>query len=93
MRKNAILRCNMRRESIEKTTSSQQRSDELFYEFPDSAYDLLKQLLEMDCDKRITAQEALKHPFFHPPTTTTITSTNAIAQQDDANDQMTTAHE
>ena len=72
MRKNAIARCNVRRESIEKTACIIQRSaDELFYEFPDSAYELLKQLLEMDCDKRITAQEALKHPFFNiqsPPT-------------------------
>ncbi len=33
-------------------------------EFPDSAYDLLRYLLEMDCDKRVTAEDALKHSFF-----------------------------
>ena len=62
LRKNAIMRCNSRRESVDKSVST----DELFYEFPDSAYELLKQLLEMDCDKRVTAEDALKHPFFQP---------------------------
>lgn len=33
--------------------------------FPDSAYDLLKRLLDLDMDKRCTAAEALKHSFFH----------------------------
>lgn len=33
-------------------------------EFPDSAYDLLKKLLELDCNKRISAENALRHPFF-----------------------------
>lgn len=32
--------------------------------FPDSAYDLLNKLLEINPHKRITAEEALKHPFF-----------------------------
>lgn len=32
--------------------------------FPDSAYDLLNRLLDLDPDTRITAEEALKHPFF-----------------------------
>jgi cell division control protein 7 len=36
-------------------------------EFPDTAYDLLKKLLDLDCDKRVSAETALKHPFFHAP--------------------------
>lgn len=32
--------------------------------FPDSAYDLLSKLLEINPHKRITAEEALNHPFF-----------------------------
>lgn len=32
--------------------------------FPDTAYDLLKRLLDLDCDKRISAADALQHPFF-----------------------------
>jgi cell division control protein 7 len=32
--------------------------------FPDSAYDLLKGLLELDFEKRLTASEALEHEFF-----------------------------
>lgn len=32
--------------------------------FPDSAYDLLMKLLEINPHKRITADEALQHPFF-----------------------------
>ncbi|GLV31555.1 Cdc7 kinase [Carabus blaptoides fortunei] len=33
--------------------------------FPDSAYDLLKRLLDVDPYKRISAEEALKHPFLN----------------------------
>lgn len=33
-------------------------------QFPDSAYDLLKGLLEIDYEKRLTAGEALQHEFF-----------------------------
>lgn len=35
--------------------------------FPASAYDLLGQLLEINPHKRITAEEALNHPFFNEP--------------------------
>lgn len=31
--------------------------------FPDSAYDLAKRCLDLDPTSRITAAEALKHPF------------------------------
>jgi cell division control protein 7 len=33
-------------------------------DFPDCAYDLLKGLLELDFEKRLSAQDALKHSFF-----------------------------
>lgn len=36
-------------------------------EFPDSAYDLLKKLLELDSDKRLSAEDALNHTFFKEP--------------------------
>ena len=32
--------------------------------FPDSVYDLLERCLEVVPNKRITAEEALNHPFF-----------------------------
>lgn len=32
-------------------------------EFPDSAYDLLRQMMDVDADTRITAAQALQHPF------------------------------
>lgn len=31
--------------------------------FPESAYDLLNRMLDLDLDTRITAEDALKHPF------------------------------
>jgi cell division control protein 7 len=56
--------------SLQKSSSSsklivqQQPTPFSMVEFPDSAYDLLKKLLELDCDKRVSAENALKHPFF-----------------------------
>lgn len=41
---------------------SSQRSDS--EPFPDSTYDLLKGLLELDFEKRLSADKALKHCFF-----------------------------
>lgn len=37
---------------------------EILEEFPDSAYDLLKKLLDLDYEKRYNAENALKHEFF-----------------------------
>ena len=51
----------LRKNVAKKATAT---TDQLADEFPDSAYDLLKKLLELDCDKRISAANALKHPFF-----------------------------
>ncbi len=48
-------------------TKFQASANDPIIEFPDSAYDLLKCLLEMDCDKRVTAADALKHSFFQGP--------------------------
>lgn len=43
---------------------SKTKSNESVVEFPNSAYDLLKKLLELDSDKRYSAEEALNHEFF-----------------------------
>lgn len=43
---------------------SQREIDSIETVFPDSAYDLLKRLLDIDCEKRLTAQAALQHSFF-----------------------------
>ena len=45
-------------------TKFQHENVEPIIEFPDAAYDLLKKLLELDSDKRFTAEDALKHSFF-----------------------------
>ena len=41
------------------------KQETIIEQFPDSAYDLLKKLLELDSDKRYTANDALKHPFLN----------------------------
>lgn len=43
---------------------NQREIDAIEKDFPDSAYDLLKRLLEIDCEKRLTAEAALQHAFF-----------------------------
>ena len=35
------------------------------YPYPKALFDLLEALLELDPSARITAADALKHPFFH----------------------------
>lgn len=63
LRKNVINSVN----SEKYTKSSRQQgnvSNEPIIEFPDTAYDLLKKLLELDSDKRFTAEDALNHSFF-----------------------------
>ena len=37
---------------------------DVLVEFPDEAYELLKRLLELDSEKRISAEDASKHSFF-----------------------------
>lgn len=41
------------------------RIDEIFCEFPENCVKLLKGLLELDPNKRLTAEEALKMEWFH----------------------------
>lgn len=67
LRKNAIkgLMSSKSRQSIEnESPANKYNFNNIVEEFPDSAYDLLKKLLELDCDKRISADSLLKHPFF-----------------------------
>lgn len=40
--------------------NNQEESDDIF---PDSAYHLLARLLDLDADTRISAAQALEHPF------------------------------
>jgi cell division control protein 7 len=58
------LRKSVIKSIISSKSKNQYEKNELIIEFPDSAYDLLKKLLELDSDKRISAEEALKHSFF-----------------------------
>lgn len=44
--------------------NEKEKSSHMTEEFPDSAYDLLKKLLELDYEKRISAENALNHQFF-----------------------------
>ena len=64
-----ILVCDVDREpfeikhlcqSLRSTTNSNQK--DIF--FPDCVYDLLKHLLDLDFEKRFTAEQALNHEFF-----------------------------
>ena len=69
LRKNAIkgLNISKSRHSIESendTAIKKESKFEFVEEFPESAYDLLKKLLELDCDKRVNADVVLSHPFF-----------------------------
>jgi cell division control protein 7 len=67
LRKNAIKGSlsSKSRHSIEnESLTNTNNQKKLVEEFPDSAYDLLKKLLELDCDKRISADNLLKHSFF-----------------------------
>ncbi len=38
--------------------------DKIIKNVSEEAYDLLEKLLEVDYGRRITAEEALKHPYF-----------------------------
>lgn len=65
LRKNVLKNIKIEKEkNLKETEEKKIGSQELFEEFPDSAYDLLKKLLELDCDKRLSAENALKHQFF-----------------------------
>ena len=50
------------KESIE-NTKKLPKSDKLCKCIPDSAYDLLEKLLELNPEQRISAEEGLRHPF------------------------------
>ena len=69
LRKNVLKNLNLEKtkqskENNETKKSTVSKKPTLFEDFPDSAYDLLKKLLELDCDKRLSAENALKHQFF-----------------------------
>jgi len=65
LRKNVLKNLKLEKNKNSKETDDKVlKSKELFDDFPDSAYDLLKKLLELDCDKRLSAENALKHQFF-----------------------------
>lgn len=71
LRKNATrgILTSKSRNSIENETlthsSTNQNQKKFIDEFPDTAYDLLRKLLELDCDKRLSADILLKHPYFN----------------------------
>jgi serine/threonine protein kinase len=48
-------------------TQQQNAFEDAWSSMPDSAYDLLKRLLDVDPFTRITAAEALEHSFFSSP--------------------------
>lgn len=58
--------CIALRKNVVKLGSKSKSNEKLdsVVEFPNSAYDLLKKLLELDSDKRYSAEEALNHEFF-----------------------------
>ncbi len=58
--------CVALRKNVVKTDSKSKSDDkpDPLVEFPNSAYDLLKKLLDLDSDKRYSAEEALSHDFF-----------------------------
>lgn len=55
--------CISLRKSAVRLYSRSDSKQENIIEFPESAYDLLTKLLELDCDKRLSAEQALKHAF------------------------------
>ncbi|RNA45175.1 cell division cycle 7-related kinase isoform X2 [Brachionus plicatilis] len=54
----------LRRKTASSLGSKKNSNSEILEEFPDCAYDLLKKLLDLDYEKRLSAECALKHQFF-----------------------------
>ena len=54
--------------------------NKIFHSITDSALDLIKKMIEFDSDKRISAEEALKHPFI------LLSDSNSLIDEKTAND-------
>jgi cell division control protein 7 len=65
LRRNTIKNLqNKKTNNKSSTTTIEDKENESGDIFPDDIYDLLKKLLELDSEKRLSAEDALKHSFF-----------------------------
>ena len=70
----------LRKSAVDGLHASEDGRQTLVREFPDSAYDLLKKMLEIDGNKRISCENILKHAFMTSSSPTNATSTTTAQQ-------------